>query len=209
MAADDALWAARMRALAAFAPGYFHDLKGPLNTIVLRLELLRATPAGDTADEKRRASVTAIEEQVRRLDRMLHGWLIATAPLPEAGCDLRALLQDATALAAPAARKLRVELNVVLPEAAVPVRGSATNLATAILDLLRHGLASYENGGALAIELAVHGGSARLVVRGAVFDAAATALAARIIDGAGGTCTLTNDPNGSAVQLSFPIAADV
>jgi signal transduction histidine kinase len=199
-----------MRALAAFAPGYFHDLKGPLNTIVLRLELLRVAPAGEAADEKRRASVAAIEEQVRRLDRMLQTWLTHTAPIaaPDA-CDLRGLVQDATALAAPAARKARVELTVVLPDGAVPVRAARHVLAIAVLDLLRHGLQSYAEGGALTLELTTAGSTARLSLRGGAFDATATALAARIVDGVGGACALVNDPLGTAVVLTFPITDGV
>jgi signal transduction histidine kinase len=210
MAADDALWAARMRALAAFAPGYFHDLKGPLNTIVLRLELLRVAPAGEAAEDKRRASVAAIEEQVRRLDRLLQTWLTHTAPVASPPvCELRGLVQDATALAAPAARKARVELTVVIPDAVVPVRAAANPLAIAVLDLLRHALQSYAEGGALTLELTTSGATARLSLRGGAFDAAATALASRIVDGVGGACALVNDALGTAVVLTFPIADGV
>jgi signal transduction histidine kinase len=205
-ASDDAVWAARMRALAAFAPGYFHDLKGPLNTIVLRLELLRVVPAGDGAEEKRRASVTAIEEQVRRLDRLLQGWLLQTAPdLGRDGCDVRALLQDLTALAAPAARKARVELTLSLPNDPVPVRAAELGLATALLDLLRQAIAGSGSGHIIGLELVSHGGRAHLVLRGAALDAAATALAAGIVGADGGTCSVQRQPDGAAIMLTLPL----
>jgi len=197
-----------MRALAAFAPGYFHDLKGPLNTIVLRLELLRAVPGGELADDKRRASVAAIEEQVRRLDRLLLAWLMQTAPpdsTPAAG-DLRDLVQGLTALAAPTARKRRVELAVSVPDEPVPARAPFAALATALLDLLRHGLESLDDGGALRVDLTPRGSSARLTLRGGGFDAAATAIAARVVSAAGGTCALASEPNGTAVVLDIPLS---
>jgi len=95
---DDALMAARMRALATFAPDYFHDLKGPLNAIALRLEVLRSMPAGDAADQKRGTALNAMEEQVRRLDRLLHRWLTLTTHSETAAdaCDLRVLMQEKT-----------------------------------------------------------------------------------------------------------------
>jgi len=211
MAADEALLAARMRALAAFAPGYFHDLKGPLNTIVLRLELLRAVPSGEAADEKRRASVTAIEEQVRRLDRLLQGWLAHTAPLERArrpACDLRALVQDLVALAAPSARKRHIELAAALPETAMAVRGSEAGLSVALLDLLQHALARIEAGGTLALELGTRDGHARLDLRGVALDAAALALAAGIVGADGGSCAPAGDHGSAAgVVLTLPLAA--
>ncbi|MDX2165771.1 MAG: hypothetical protein SF182_01860 [Deltaproteobacteria bacterium] len=207
MLSDDAAWAARMRALAAFAPGYFHDLKGPLNTIVLRLELLRVVPGGEAAEEKRRASVAAIEDQVRRLDRLLQGWLLQTAPpASPADCDLRALVQDLAALATPAARKARVELALALPEEAILVRASAAGMATALLDLLRQAVTGSDPGSGLTIELLVQGGRAHLVLRGAALDAAATALAARLAAADGGSCSVRRDPDGAAVLLTLPLA---
>jgi C4-dicarboxylate-specific signal transduction histidine kinase len=205
-ASDDAVWAARMRALTAFAPGYFHDLKGPLNTIVLRLELLRVVPAGDGADEKRRASVAAIEEQVRRLDRLLQGWLQQTAPDSTGdGCDVRALLQDLAALAAPAARKARVELTLSVPAEAVQVRAPQLGLTAALLDLLRQAICGSGSGHVIALELVSHGGRAHVVLRGAALDAAATALAAGIVGAAGGACSVQREPDGAAVMLTLPL----
>jgi signal transduction histidine kinase len=210
MATDEALLAARMRALAAFAPGYFHDLKGPLNTIVLRLELLRAVPSGEAADEKRRASVTAIEEQVRRLDRLLQGWLAYTAPIERArpACDLRALMQDLVALAAPSARKRHIELAAALPETALAVRGAEAALSVALLDLLQHALARIEAGSTLALELGTRDGQARLELRGVALDAAALALAAGIVGAAGGSCAPdAGDGSAAGVVLTLPLAA--
>lgn len=198
MRAAPALLAARMRALAAFAPGYFHDLKGPLNNIVLRLELLRAA----ATDERRRASAAAIEEQVRRLDQWLHAWLAQTAPVAgDEVCDLRALAQDVVALAAPAARKRQVALTATLPDAALPVRMAAEVLGVALLDLLRVAL---EGGGsgALCVALDARGAEAIVALRGVPIPAADAALAGEIVASAGGTCTLAGD----GVCLTVPLA---
>ncbi|MEO8605118.1 MAG: hypothetical protein ABI629_21300 [bacterium] len=205
MSEDEALLAARMRALAAFAPGYFHDLKGPLNTIVLRLELLRAAPA--SGEDKRRASVTAIEDQVRRLDRMLQCWLGYSAPGSDAnaGVDLRLLANDVGALVAPLARKRRLELAISTPDEPLPSPLPADALSSVLLDLVRHAAVGLDAGGQLSVRLQRDGATARLSVRGGPFDAPATSLAGRVVSAAGGTCVLINDADGSAVALLLPL----
>jgi len=205
---DEALLAARMRALSAFAPGYFHDLKGPLNTIILRLELLRAAPVG-SPDDKRRASVGAIEEQVRRLDRMLQSWLdyTASAAPRDARLDLRDVVQDVVALVSPLARKQRLDLSMTLPDEPMPIAAPTDAMVTVVLDLVRQAAHGLDPGAALSVTLEREGGNARLTVRGRDLDAAETMLAARVASAAGGTCALTSDARGRGVVLHVPRAA--
>lgn len=203
---EEALLSARMRSLAAFAPDYFHDLKGPLNTIALRLEVLRAVAAGSGGDDRRRASMTAIEEQIRRLDRMLHGWLAQTAPSNggPAPCDLGALLRDIAGLVAPRARKRQLTFTVDVPDDAVNAMVAATPLTTALLDLLRHAMSALAEGGALGLRLERQDSSARCRIDGAEFDAASTALAARVAAALQGSCGVEQD--GRAAILAVPLA---
>ncbi|MBX3027996.1 HAMP domain-containing histidine kinase [bacterium] len=203
---DDALLAARMRSLATFAPDYFHDLSGPLNTIALRLEMLRALAAGGTGDERFAASMTAIEEQVRRLDRMLRNWLAQTAPATggDAACDLGALLRDLAAVVAPRARKRQLAFSLAVPDDPVRVVVATAPLATALLDLLRHAMSDVDDGGALALVLERQDGNACCRLSGAAFDAAALALAARVAGAQRGRCVA--DAGGQAAILTLPLA---
>jgi signal transduction histidine kinase len=203
---DDALLSARMRSLATFAPDYFHDLKGPLNTIALRLEVLRAVSTGAAGEERRRASMTAIEEQIRRLDRMLHCWLAQTAPANggAAACDLGTLVRDIAAVVAPRARKRQLTFTVEVPEEAIIVVVEAAPLATALLDLIRHAMNTSNEGGAIGLHLERQGATACCRVSGAAFDAAATALAARVARELHGTCA--PDASGQAAVLALPLA---
>ena len=205
---DDALLAARMRALSTFAPDYFHDLKGPLNAIALRLEVLRSMPAGDAADQKRGTALNAMEEQVRRLDRLLHRWLTLTTHSETAAdaCDLRVLMQEIFALAAPAARKRGLPLAVEVPDDAVMARVAEATAGTLLLDLVRHALTG-ASGTACGMRLERNGGSARCHIHGAAFDDAATSLALRIASGFGGSCALIANGGPSAALLTLPLAS--
>lgn len=204
---DDALLSARMRSLAAFARDYFHDLKGPLNTIALRLEVLRAVPAGEAGDDKRRASMGAIEEQIRRLDRMLQGWLAYTAPAdaPAAVCDLGTLAREIAVVVEPRARKRRLTFTLVVPDDAVTARVVQAEFTTALLDLLRHAMIGLADGGTVGLHVERDGTTARCRVTGAAFDAGSTALAARVARGVQGTCVA--DQNGTAAILALPVAS--
>lgn len=199
---DEALLSARMRSLAMFAPDYFHDLKGPLNTIALRLEVLRAV-AGGSGDERRRASMSAIEEQIRRLDRMLHCWLAHTAPANggAAPCDLGSLVRDVAAVVAPRARKRQLTFTVDVPETSLSAVVTAAPLATALLDLLRHATSNLAEGGALSLRLERQGDTACCRVGGAAFDAASTALAARVAGDLQGSCVAEEDGHGAVFAL--------
>ena len=204
---DDPLLAARMRALASFAPDYFHDLKGPLNAIALRLELVRALASGDDAEQKRGTALGAMGEQVRRLDQLLHRWLLLTTHSDTAPdtCDLRALVQDVSALASPAARKRGLALTVKVPEDVVMARVAEATVSTLLLDLLRHALGDLARGGACGVRLERNGSSAHCRIHGAAFDDAATALALRVAAGVGGTCALIANGGTSAALLTLPL----
>ena len=204
---QDDLLSARMRSLATFAPDYFHDLKGPLNTIALRLEVLRAVSAGAGGDERRRASMTAIEEQIRRLDRMLQGWLTYTAPSdePEAVCDLGTMARDIAAVVAPRARKRQLTFTVEVADDGVNAVGRQDALSTALLDLLRHAINGLGEGGVLGLRVERQGSTVCCRISGAAFDIGATALASRIADLLRGTCA--PDQTGQAVILALPVAS--
>ena len=204
---DDALLSARMRSLALFAPDYFHDLKGPLNTIALRLEVLRAVPAGDSGEEKRRTSMTAIEEQIRRLDKMLRGWLAYTAPGdgPAAVCDLRTVVRDIAAVVAPRARKRQLTFTVDVPDDAVTARVVEATFATALLDLVRHAMSTLAEGGTLGLRVERQGAHAQCRITGAAFDAGSTALAAQIAGCMHATCVA--DQSGTSVLFALPVAS--
>ncbi len=204
---DDSLLAARMRALATFAPDYFHDLKGPLNAIALRLELLRAMSSSEDVEQKRGTALGAMGDQVRRLDQLLQRWLLLTTHSDTAPdlCDLRQLVQDVSALAAPAARKRGLALAVEVPETVVIAGVAEATVSTLLLDLVRHALGDLARGSACGVHLERNGSSAHCRVHGAAFDDAATALALRIAASVGGTCALIANGGTSAALLTLPL----
>jgi hypothetical protein len=159
--------------------------EGSLNAIALRLEVSRRCPQVSRRP-KRGTALNAMEEQVRRLDRLLHRWLTLTTHSETAAdaCDLRVLMQEIfarRARGASAACRSPSKCPTMRSWRASPRRPPAR----CCLDLVRHALTG-ASGYRLRHALERNGGSARCHIHGAAFDDAATSLALRIASGLSG-----------------------
>lgn len=163
--------AIQMRGLNRFYAAFAHDLKAPLNAMVMTLELLKLNLQSGDVDDAARAKQTkhigVLNEEIQRLDRQVRTLLNHTAPPSQVRqeLDLRGLLSELEALLAPQARRQRVDLTTRLPDQPVSLVGHADRLKQALLNILINALEAMPDGGALAIELENHNGAARLTVR--------------------------------------------
>jgi signal transduction histidine kinase len=163
--------AIQMRGLTRFYAAFVHDLKAPLNAMVMTLELLRLGLQGGEADEAARAKqlkyVGVLNEEIHRFDRQLRTLLSHTAQSgdgPQA-LDLRTVVQELDALIAPQAKRQRVALTVQLPDEPVTLVGHADRLKQAMLNIIINALEAMPEGGELAITLEVREGAASLTLR--------------------------------------------
>lgn len=163
--------AIQMRGLTRFYAAFAHDLKAPLNAMVLTLELLRlslppASAAGGDG-EKRLRYVATLAEEIGRLDRQLRALLAHAAPPSDqrGAVDLRALLALLVELLAPQARRQHVQLTCALPPAPLALVGYADRLRQALLNIVINALEAMPDGGELAIALEPVAGAARISVR--------------------------------------------
>jgi signal transduction histidine kinase len=160
--------AMQMRGLTRFYAAFAHDLKAPLNAMVMTLELLKLSLQGDGAPtEKQLKYIGVVNQEIGRLDRQLRTLLTHTAP-PSTGpqdVDLRGLLQELDELLAPQARRQRVTLITRLPDDPVIVVGQPDRLKQAMLNILINALEAMPKGGVLNIALERVDGSASITVR--------------------------------------------
>ncbi|HSP99503.1 MAG TPA: ATP-binding protein [Candidatus Dormibacteraeota bacterium] len=162
--------AIQMRGLTRFYAAFAHDLKAPLNAMVLTLELLKLSLQQAVADadgEKRLRYVATLNEEIARLDRQLRALLAHTAPpRDERGAvDLCALLDLLVQLLAPQAKRQGVQLDCALPAAPLVLVGHADRLKQALLNILINALEAMPDGGELAIRLEPVDRAARISVR--------------------------------------------
>jgi len=99
----------RMESLVRLAGGIAHEIGNPLNSITIHLELLKKRLAG-LPDDKRKeiaTSLSDIQDETRRLDRIIRNFLKATRKPP-----LRFRLDDLNEVIADALSFLKPQLDV-------------------------------------------------------------------------------------------------
>lgn len=160
--------ASHMRALSGLFHGLVHDLKSPINSLVVNLELLKAS-ISDTPDvERQKRYVRILDEELVRLNRSVERLLPAAGPPEETRqrFDLRDLVERVSELLATTARHQSVKFELVLPDAGrpVPVDGYRDHVKQAFLALAVNALEAMPRGGRLEVRLAAEDGDAVLSV---------------------------------------------
>jgi signal transduction histidine kinase len=164
---DDLRAATQMRSLAQIAPAVAHDLRAPINAMVLNLEVLKETlsaagpsvsPAGGGGRdprERQQRYVNVLREELSRLHQSLELFLAHISPRGDRleELDLREPAQDLAALLRPPARKQQSQIELLMPDAPVTVQTQRYQLRQALLHLGLTALEQVPRDGTLEIRL--------------------------------------------------------
>jgi signal transduction histidine kinase len=221
--------ATRLTAINRLTGSVAHEIKNPLNSIALHLELLRARVLPEMPEAK--GEIEIIGEEIRRLDRVVRTFLDYTRPveLQAEDIDLRELAGELTRLVEPEINRAGILLDTRMPAAPVPVRGDRDLLRQAILNVIRNGIEATPRGGTLAIALSEDESDAVLSVRDTghgipaedrdrIFElyystkeggsGIGLAMTYRAIQLHGGSISVDSQPGaGSVFHLRLPLAA--
>lgn len=163
--------ATRFRGLASLYMGAAHDLKAPLNAMVMNLELLKRTfhensHANNEKLGRQEQYAGVLTEQLARLNRFLNALLEQTAPSVEgrSATDLRELIEKLNTLLAPQARLQQVTFATELPDRPVSVVVYPGQLQQALLNIAINALEAMPRGGKLNIRVQAEAGLSRLSV---------------------------------------------
>ena len=155
----------KLAALGRLSAGVAHEVKNPLNAMMIHLELLRqqvspakaraaavavAGPPMDRAEAIQHVDVIAHE--IRRLDEVVQGFLKFTRPedLKLQPLALKALLDEIVPIVRPEAERAGVQLTVEC-DGAPDVNGDPGMLRQAFLNLALNACQAMPHGGALRI----------------------------------------------------------
>src|SRR5882762_8707746 len=144
--------------------GVAHEVKNPINAIVLHLQLLQNKLQQDDPDTRRHMDI--IGNEIHRLDRVVQILVDFTRPrdLRLEDVDLRDILESVSVLAAPDAARHRVRVVLELPkraatneegskeDAALMVRVDSDLMKQAILNLVLNGVQAMTAGGTLTVK---------------------------------------------------------
>jgi signal transduction histidine kinase len=148
---DEIEMSRRLSASGRLTRGVAHEVKNPINAIVLHLQLLRNKLTQQEPDTGRHMDI--IDSEIRRLDRVVQTLVDFTRPrdLHLEEVDLRRLLEEVAQLAAPDAEQHGVTIARHLPEASLTVKVDVDLMKQAILNVVINGVQAMPQGGVLTI----------------------------------------------------------
>jgi PAS domain S-box-containing protein len=155
----------RLSAIGRLTSGVAHEVKNPINAIVVHLEVLRQKMKEIDPDTRRHVDV--ISSEIQRLDRVVQTLVDFTRPveLRLSDMDLRKVVEDVVALASPAAEKHNVLIEREASPDALPVRIDADLVKQAVLNIVLNGVQAMPQGGTLRLTAKREGDGALISVR--------------------------------------------
>jgi PAS domain S-box-containing protein len=191
-------YSAKLAALGRLTSGVAHEVKNPLNAMMIHLELLREKLDGSSSEVQQ--SLEVIGSEIRRLDRVVLGFLRFMRPqeLSFKPLDLNALLGSVVALLEaewqPRGVRFVSKLDATLP----PISADDELLRQGFLNILQNACQAMPNGGTVTIRTEREG---RDSVRVSISDEG-VGIAAEDLDKIF-KLYYTTKPDGSGIGLSL------
>jgi len=141
----------RLAAIGRLTSGVAHEVKNPINAIVVHLELLREKMRTIDPDTSRHLNI--IGREIHRLDRVVQTLVDFNRPvdLRLSDFDLRRLAEDVVSLASPEAARQGVDMKTNFPRESLLVRADADLIKQALLNVVLNGVQAMADGGVLSI----------------------------------------------------------
>jgi PAS domain S-box-containing protein len=141
----------RLAAIGRLTSGVAHEVKNPINAIVIHLEILRERML--QLDPETRRHMDIINSEIHRLDRVVKTLVDFSRPveLKLQPIDLRDLAAEVIALASPEARSHDVHVDPQLGAQPLPVRVDTDLMKQAILNVVINGVQAMPEGGTLTL----------------------------------------------------------
>jgi PAS domain S-box-containing protein len=151
--------------LGRITSGIAHEVKNPLNAMVIHLEILRSKLESGTADPT--PQIQILDSEIKRLDRVVATFLNFTRPVEIhlQPLDLNKTVSHVVALASTEAEERGVTINKEVTTGPLIVKGDADLLKQALLNVIINGCQAMPEGGPLKVTtLRGADGSARIVI---------------------------------------------
>jgi PAS domain S-box-containing protein len=147
-------YSVRLADLGRLTSGVAHEVKNPLNAMTIHLELLRGNLPPDSAEA--RESLEVIGKEIRRLDRVVQGFLKFVRPqeLRLQRVDVTALLQDVAGLVEVEAAQAGVRLVTDVAPRTDATMADADLLRQALVNLVQNAIQAMPDGGTVTLRAA-------------------------------------------------------
>jgi signal transduction histidine kinase len=223
------LRAERLAAVGTLAAGLAHEVRNPLNSATLQLQVLRRRiEKGNTAPAGLIPVVDIVHDEIRRLERLVNDFLAFARPSPlqVAPADLAGLVQSVVVQVHPELEQVDVQLQLELG-GQVMVEVDPERLRQVLLNLMRNALEAMDAGGTLTVRtrltdpegfasVEIQDTGPGIDVDAPIFDAFYTtkeagtglglAIVHRIIEEHGGQISVESTPGRTVFRLRLPCA---
>ncbi len=154
----------RLAAIGRLTSGVAHEVKNPINAIVVHLEVMRQKLKEIDPDTRRHIDV--IGSEIQRLDRVVQTLVDFTRPveLRLNEIDLRKLVDEVVMLANPAAEQHQVKIERQPGSESLITRVDADLVKQAVLNIIINGVQAMPEGGELRLTLRREPESALLTI---------------------------------------------
>jgi signal transduction histidine kinase len=151
---------ARFAEIAALAGGLAHEIKNPLSTISLNLELLGEDVSGGDSPRDRRMlkKIVAVQRECRRLEAILEDFLkfARVGELELAECDLNQVVREFIEFYQPEAAANGVEISPHLAPDLPTVRLDSPLFRQVLVNLALNAQQAMPRGGLIELQTRVH-----------------------------------------------------
>jgi len=151
--------------LGRITSGIAHEVKNPLNAMVIHLEILRSKL--ESGDSDPRPQLEILDSEIKRLDRVVQTFLNFTWPVEVhlQPIDLNTIVTQVTALASTEAQERGVTINKQLDPDPLVIKGDADLLKQTLLNVIINGCQAMPEGGPLKVATSRgQDGSARITI---------------------------------------------
>lgn len=155
----------KLAALGQLTSGVAHEIKNPLNALVMHTALLRRRTG--QRDHEAQRYLDVMDEEIRRLDRVIQGFLKFSRPeeLKLETVELGQLLAATADQVRSGAQRIGIRLDLDLPDRLPPVSGNGDLLRQAFQNLLTNSIEAMPDGGELQVRAKRNGGMIRVDVQ--------------------------------------------
>ncbi|AXC11096.1 Flagellar sensor histidine kinase FleS [Acidisarcina polymorpha] len=155
----------RMAAIGRLTSGVGHEVKNPINAIVVHLELLRNKLDG--SDDRALRHLEIIQSEIQRLDRVVQTLVDFSRPveLQLQEQDLREVVSSVLLLASAEFETRDVQVTSLLPDSPVLAKIDSDLMKQALLNVVLNGAQAMADGGKLEVKLNADGRIATISIR--------------------------------------------
>ncbi|MCG8416384.1 MAG: ATP-binding protein [Proteobacteria bacterium] len=159
--------AERLAAVGTMAAGLAHEIRNPLNSALLQLQLLDRRLHKNHYDPKLLEPIALVRNEITRLSQLVREFLDFARPsvLDVEECDVVELVRNAVELQRPAASASGVHIELATPDRPVIVAVDRGKMQQVILNLLRNAIEALDATGRITVEVAADGTGALVRVR--------------------------------------------